>query len=47
MLLPIYEVTPPQAMAFSLIWFGYILVMGLLGGIFEVNEQFLKRSRIS
>jgi hypothetical protein len=47
MLLPIYEVTPPQAMAFSLISFGYLLVMGLLGGLFEINEQFLKKSPLS
>jgi uncharacterized membrane protein YbhN (UPF0104 family) len=44
LLLPIYEVTLPQAMAFSLISFGYVLAMGLLGGLFEVNEQFLKKS---
>ena len=44
MLLPIYEVSPPQAMAFSLVSFGYVLAMGLLGGLFEINEQFLKKA---
>ncbi len=46
LLLPIYGVTPPQAMAFSLISFGYVLAMGLLGGLFEVNEQFLKQKPV-
>ena len=42
LILPIYGVTPPQAMAFSLVLFGYVLAMGFLGGLFEVNEQFFK-----
>jgi hypothetical protein len=42
-LLPMYGVTTSQAMAFSLVLFGYVLAMGLLGGLFELNEQFLQR----
>jgi uncharacterized membrane protein YbhN (UPF0104 family) len=47
MLLPLYGISPPQAMALSLISFGYVLTMGLLGGLFEINEQFLKMGRVS
>jgi uncharacterized protein (TIRG00374 family) len=43
MLLPMYGVKTSQAMAFSLVLFGYVLAMGLLGGFFELNEQFLQR----
>jgi uncharacterized membrane protein YbhN (UPF0104 family) len=47
MLLPLYGISQPQALALSLISFGYVLVMGLLGGLLEINEQFLKSGSLS
>ena len=37
-ILPIYGISPADAMAFSLLLFALIIVIGLVGGIFEANE---------
>ena len=37
-ILPIYGISPGDAMAFSLLLFALIIVIGLVGGIFEANE---------
>lgn len=40
-ILPIYGISPADAMAFSLLLFALIIVIGLVGGIFEAHEVFI------
>ena len=44
-ILPIYGISPPDAMAFSLLFFGLIIVIGLVGGILEANEVLIEPLR--